>query len=517
MVIECSSCHARFKLADDKVKESGTKVRCTKCREVFTVFPESTPPVPLPVFTASTSEPVPSVVTKQQEEVDDALFSGTDATPSTAGMPPVAVDVPADEEENWNQPAADNLFSDGYTDETGASDLDAINFDDIEAPVFTIDSREENKNGLADETAISFTDSFAESGSNQTYQITEATVDQSSSGQGHNDFAADFFSKNPTASQDQNPFNTVETDSDLTFSGDNLADLSWDETDNSPITTTATERPVNTGAAPQDTDFDFSSFSFDDVTPSVNTDENKETGTAAQSDATIELSMGNGPPAPVEAILPPREEDVVSLSLAKDRQEKPQRQSRPLRPRVRPKKKGTSRLAVKFITLILLGLAVTYGIMNRDQIQKTYSNIFNRFIENQTRVETSGQIDLTKLSGSYIVNSQEGDLFVIRGEAVNEFKGLRSSVLVKGTIFGANGEILQSQSAYCGNPIKDSSLKNLSFKEIRDVMSNELGENLVNLNIAAGKGIPFTIVFNKVPKDIKEFSVEVKESKPGSK
>jgi hypothetical protein len=48
-------------------------------------------------------------------------------------------------------------------------------------------------------------------------------------------------------------------------------------------------------------------------------------------------------------------------------------------------------------------------------------------------------------------------------------------------------------------------------------MSNELGENLVNLNIATGKGIPFTIVFNNVDNNIKEFSVEVVESKPGSK
>lgn len=505
MVIECSSCHARFKLADDKVKESGTKVRCTKCREVFTVFPESPPPVTLPVISASPSKPVPPVVVKQSDEV--------------AVIPPVAVDVSAEEDDDWNQTAADNLFSDGYTDETGASDLDAINFDDIEAPVFTIDSREENKNGLADETAISFTDSFAENGSNQTSQIAKATDEQSLSEESHNDFAADFFSKTPTASQDLNLFNAVATDSDFTFSGgDNLADLPWDETDNAPITTTSPERPVNTKAAPQNTDFDFSSFSFDDVTPSVKTDKSESSGTAAQSDATIELSTGNGTaPAPVEATLPPREEDAASPPLMKDRQEKPQRQSRPLRPRIRPKKKGTSRLTVKLITLLLLGLAVIYGTINRAQIEKTYSNIVNNFIENQIQVETSGRIDLVKLTGSYIHNNQEGDLFVIRGEVVNEFKGLRSSVLVKGTIYGANGEILQSQSAYCGNPLIDSKLKDLNFKEMRDIMNNELGQHLINMNIATGKGIPFTIVFNKVPKNIKEFTVEVLDSKPGSK
>jgi hypothetical protein len=63
----------------------------------------------------------------------------------------------------------------------------------------------------------------------------------------------------------------------------------------------------------------------------------------------------------------------------------------------------------------------------------------------------------------------------------------------------------------------DSKLKDLNFKEIRDIMNNELGQHLVNLNIATGKGIPFTIVFNKAPKNIKEFTVEVLDSKPGSK
>ena len=188
-----------------------------------------------------------------------------------------------------------------------------------------------------------------------------------------------------------------------------------------------------------------------------------------------------------------------------------------MRPRVRPKKKVSSRHAVKIILLLLLALAATYGFLNRGKILNTYKNIVNNFIENQTQVETNGRVDLIKLTGSYVHNSLEGNLFVIRGEAVNEYKGLRSSVLVKGTIFGDKGEVLQSQSAYCGNPLNDSSLRKLGFKEIRDAMSNELGENLVNLNIGTGKEIPFTIVFNKVPKNIKEFSVEVLESKPGSK
>lgn len=40
MIITCSSCSARYQLADAKVKPKGTKVRCPRCSHKFTVFPE---------------------------------------------------------------------------------------------------------------------------------------------------------------------------------------------------------------------------------------------------------------------------------------------------------------------------------------------------------------------------------------------------------------------------------------------------------------------------------------------
>ena len=513
MVIECSSCHARFKLADDKIKESGTKVRCTKCREVFTVFPENPPPIAPPVIAVIPAKPVASVDTPQRETVADALFSGTDTSSSS-------FDVPAKEEDDWNQAAASDPFFDEFPDDAGASDLDAITFDNIEAPVFSVSNGKESKFEFTDDTAFSFTDLSLESGTEQSYKIAEKAAEQSLSAESARDFVADYSSTSPAVPvpEDLNQFNPDVTDDGFSFSGaDKLADLSWDEPDvNIPVTITPPETIRETGATPQDTAFDFSSFSFDEVDSSLETDEQKSDETVTHSEATIELSLPTETAsAPVEDVLPSIE--TAPAPEVRDRQESIPRPVRPMRPRVRQKKRGFGRLALKIVIIILLVSAATYGFMNREQIQKTFKNIFNSFIEKQTQVETSGRIGLVKLSGSYVHNNQEGDLFVIRGEAVNEFKGLRSSVLVKGTIFGDNGEVLQSQSAYCGNPLNDSSLKKLGFKEIRDAMSNELGENLVNLNIGTGKGIPFTIVFNKVPKNIKEFSVEVLESKPGSK
>jgi predicted Zn finger-like uncharacterized protein len=37
MIVECESCHAKFKLDDSRVTEKGIKVRCSKCKFIFTV------------------------------------------------------------------------------------------------------------------------------------------------------------------------------------------------------------------------------------------------------------------------------------------------------------------------------------------------------------------------------------------------------------------------------------------------------------------------------------------------
>ena len=39
MIIHCKSCYSMFKLNSGLIKEGGSRVRCSKCRKVFKVFP----------------------------------------------------------------------------------------------------------------------------------------------------------------------------------------------------------------------------------------------------------------------------------------------------------------------------------------------------------------------------------------------------------------------------------------------------------------------------------------------
>lgn len=39
MIIKCDKCQTSFRLPDEKIKPEGTKVRCSKCKNIFTVYP----------------------------------------------------------------------------------------------------------------------------------------------------------------------------------------------------------------------------------------------------------------------------------------------------------------------------------------------------------------------------------------------------------------------------------------------------------------------------------------------
>jgi predicted Zn finger-like uncharacterized protein len=125
------------------------------------------------------------------------------------------------------------------------------------------------------------------------------------------------------------------------------------------------------------------------------------------------------------------------------------------------------------------------------------------------KVVEEGGIAVKNLQGVFLTNQAGEEIFVISGEAVNNYKKPRASIQVKATILGSKGEILMQKSAYCGNLLSKEQLTTLPMVKIEEAMGSPFGDSLANLGVQPGKGIPFVIVFNGVPKDAAEFSVEV--------
>ena len=123
---------------------------------------------------------------------------------------------------------------------------------------------------------------------------------------------------------------------------------------------------------------------------------------------------------------------------------------------------------------------------------------------------------MTGLNGYFVTNKDAGQLFVIQGQAINEFPEIRSAMTVKGALFDKAGKLLLQQTVFCGNRLDDTALQELPYAKISEAMNNQFGDTLSNLNVAPGKAIPFTIVFRNFPPELAEFTVESVDSRHGS-
>ena len=120
-----------------------------------------------------------------------------------------------------------------------------------------------------------------------------------------------------------------------------------------------------------------------------------------------------------------------------------------------------------------------------------------------------GSITLRNTKSEFIVNREVGEIFVIKGEAVNAFRKPRASIQIKATLYGPKGEPIISRMAYCGNVLTREQLITLPLGKMELAMGNQFGDSLANLGVQPGKAIPFVVVFAKVPKEITEFGLEV--------
>lgn len=184
-----------------------------------------------------------------------------------------------------------------------------------------------------------------------------------------------------------------------------------------------------------------------------------------------------------------------------------------------PKKKsGAVSAIIKVLLVLILGILVIGGVLvymnGPDQLNQTIQQLLGQQVE---RPVQTGRISLANLEGRFIQNRQAGELFLIRGEATNDFSEPRAGIQVKGVIFDPNGKPLLQKTVFCGNPIGEEDLQALSFTELEKMMGNQFGAELSNMKIGKDQKIPFDIVFKDLPQNLSEFSVKVTFSKPATK
>ena len=137
-------------------------------------------------------------------------------------------------------------------------------------------------------------------------------------------------------------------------------------------------------------------------------------------------------------------------------------------------------------------------------------------------------IGLENLRGYYVENIHTRWIFVVEGQAVNQWNETRSFLRVKGTLLDARGRQVEEKTAFCGNILGEKDLREMTRESIQKSLSSQFGVSFSNVNVPPRKSVPFMVVFtdfsqNEPEKNsgtspsLSDFSVEVISSKKGSK
>jgi pilus assembly protein FimV len=116
------------------------------------------------------------------------------------------------------------------------------------------------------------------------------------------------------------------------------------------------------------------------------------------------------------------------------------------------------------------------------------------------------------ISGKFVNNAKAGRLFVISGKIKNEYDHPRSFITVTGKLYQGGKKLVKKSTVYIGNVIPESDLSGMDITAINNRMKNKFGDKRSNLKIKTGNEIPFMIVFDKLPDNLDEYTVEVTSS-----
>jgi predicted Zn finger-like uncharacterized protein len=483
MVIQCTQCDTRFKIADEKLKPGGIKVRCSKCRHIFTVMPPE-PEKPLPPPEPATEDGIDFGAFNMQPVPEESV-------PPGAGTEPDRVE----EKESEAADSAETDFGAGSATRFPAE----FNFEE-ESPArqgpVEFDFEEKPAAGPAE------------------FDFEEESPSQ----QGPAEF--DFEEKSPSKLETTDldfREETVTGQGPLEFGfeeegADDSAEFSFDETDPFPDTETDDTWESETGGGAPD-DFDFG----DEKDQSAEIDDFDLSGMSFGDEDSLAPSQGKGFGNSPPELAPEIEEKSFAPPPPKKGRAPDGEGKKAAALPVPPRRKSPFKGLLMFVLILLLVLCGVAGYFFWQRGNLDIGKIVEQFTGQGTPPAVAGQIRLSELSSSFVTNREAGQLFVIHGKATNEYPETRSAIAVKGILYNKNGQALLQQTVFCGNPLDAEALRGMPFAKIEENMNNQFGDSLSNLNVGPGKAIPFTIVFKNLPPEIAEYTVETVDSKPGSK
>lgn len=525
MIIQCDKCRTRFRMADEKMRAQGVRVRCARCLHVFYVATKDLPPpvVPEPAAPVSLELREPALEQGAESELMPSAEQDMAASEDIAGGW-------QDEEQDFDfasEPDVQdkNLAAEAFefaAEEPGSSaqvdddqedfGLGDLSFDEEEdafdagTSLGPLAEEDEDAGELGD---LSLPEDVAPDQEEPT-PFAAATEEE--------DFSKDL------SAEDEQEFAA------FSFAEDEAQDDAFDFSAEEPSTVDAEIQDQETDQAQSVPQEDEDSFSADELTPAgqdfsfseaedeyddafefdMEDEGEKPTPEPAREDVEIAATLSAA--ALTEKISDSSAgEEKASEKITPEFVAAPVMLSKPL-----PRKSPIASLMV-FLLIILILLTAVTGYLFWKKGPQSFENFLMGLLGSEPAATSTMQgIDLSSVQGAFVENLESGEFFVIRGEVINRFAEPRSAIQIKGVIYDQAGRPSLQQTVFAGNPLTEDQLRNLPYARIEESMKNQFGDALSNINVRPGQAIPFTIVFRNLPQGMSEFTVEIADSRPAT-
>ena len=529
MIITCKECNANFKLDESLLKPTGSKVRCSKCNEIFVAYPpkiseevEAPIEMALDVEDQKVTEDL-EADKKEMTDPDELDFSDMDKLIDEEEAPE-SEDIADEDTEDLEldfdldiEPETERVTEDLEAkvdqEETGELDLsDLENLLDEEDPEIIESTADETLEDLdlkiVPETDVPIKKTLPSAEPEELDELDLSDLEE-------------ILDLDDPMTEDESVPDDIELELDMetepelekvSEAGD-AEDL--EEVDLSEIEkmleveeeTEAKEEPVekemelelDLEEAPADTPLPEDSsqvevYELDEADDAVDEPEAVEAAATEEMEPEFEVGEIEGEDQLEDEVV---DEELVAEETTPDKE---RRTSKPL--------------------VVLLILALLAGGSYGTYVLLDFMNIEIPFISDYIKPKVSDpagslKIDTLDVNSKFLLNVKEGKLFVITGRVKNGYSDVRRFISINGRLY-KKGKILdQTETVFSGNVLSDIELSNIELEAIKKRLSNRPGDNKSNMQVKPGGELPFMIIFSNLPDDLEEFSIEVAGSTSG--
>ncbi|MBW1776257.1 MAG: zinc-ribbon domain-containing protein [Deltaproteobacteria bacterium] len=506
MIVTCENCDTRFTLDETVLEKSGSKVQCSNCDHVFTVFPPSGEPA-------------------GEEEIDALLRDLAVEEEEAAPGAPLEPETQA--------PEGETPFDIDTLDLSEISDLPGSGAAPLDDEGIERDSGTETTPKMEEATE----EDELEFVLGEDFEIEKDTTAHSPGDPGKVEFdlsdleeilkpekpeETDKKTKEPAESVlKEEPPKEPPIEFDIEILEDTIPDTVQEET---PVEETDEE-----GVAPEtdeevDVIDELDLTEFKEEEPTVSADLEKEAKTPViEKDLVSEaaeapLESETGTPAAEET-----EDKQEPRPAVRDRMAEEPRAFEPepadthigeVPPEAFSVSGRTNRVGKSLFILLILALLGGAGYGAYFLVYKMGVSI--PYLTNLLKTESADpgnlKVRLLDVEGHFVPGlSPQEKRFVISGKVQNNYDHSRKNIQITGNILKKT-EIIATKTVYCGNLIPETDLVKMDMDAIDARLSAQPAESAAHAHLPSGKAGPFMIVFGDLPPDVEEYSVEVEGS-----